>query len=199
MKNTTLIALLSLGTPALATAGVPPSSPRPHAQARKPAPKAKAAAPAAAPAADEPATGGAGGGDAAQKHSDAGDAHFKAGRYDRALAEYQAADRAESTPDRKVQIGHALEKLGRASEALANYRLAASSPDPFASDEAKKRIAVLEKAGGGGDNSAEMGADPFAEAPAEDKKATAAPAEEAPAAAAPASARKPPARGKKKK
>lgn len=73
-----------------------------------------------------------------------GEAYFKAGAYDKAIVEYQAAYDLVPKPGLLFNIGLANEKLGHAELALEFYRrYLADSPDGPRADEARARAEAL--------------------------------------------------------
>lgn len=184
-------ALLGAAALAMTGAGAGPGERAAHGAPQKPPANAKkkgGKAPPPAEALPEESTP-----EAAQLHEDVGQEHFDAGRFAKALEEFEAAERVRSTPHRRMMTARCLEQLGRIPEALAIYKVvAARSPDPFDVDEAKRRIKVLTPK----PSEKEMGADPFADSepppapPAPPAEAEPPPAKATPAKKAPARAPK---------
>ena len=108
----------------------------PAAAQPKPAPQKPAPAPAPSPGDDVRAI--------AASHFKQGQAYFKLGDYDRAIAEYQAAFDLSAEPSLIFNIGLCHVRANRSEEALASFkRYLELAPDGSVSEEAREEVARL--------------------------------------------------------
>jgi hypothetical protein len=83
---------------------------------------------------------------AARAHIEKAQGDYDDGRYDQALKEYQIAERMRSQPATTLGMAHCHEKLGHEQLAKDLYqRVADASPDPFDAEDARNRLAAMEK------------------------------------------------------
>jgi len=85
----------------------------------------------------------------ARAHYHAGQAYFRQGELERALAEFQASARDDARPELDYNIGLTCDRLGDATRAIDAYRkFLAARPDVAERSEIEARMLALERAVG---------------------------------------------------